>query len=952
VITPERWHTISELLEQALELTPERRSRFLDLACSSDPSLRSEVQSFLSAHEDSTLGVLDRPPLRTTQLMPGTQLGDYEIVSLLGEGGMGVVYRAHDLCLGRTVAIKVLRAHLSFDPKRLRQFEQEARAAAAINHPNILAVYQMGVFNGAPYLVSEYLEGETLRNELRRGPVARSRSLELAEQIADGLSAAHQRGIIHRDLKPENLFVSADGRVKILDFGLAKLLERDEQPQSETNAGGVAGTLAYLSPEQIRGEKLDPRTDLYSLGVTLYEMATGHRPFEGETSGLVIDAILNRQPQDPAETNAEVHPELCRVLSTALEKDREVRYQSAAEVRADIRRVRRDIDAARSYSRGAVLNRRHSGAAKRSYLKRAAMPGAVLAAAIVVWGVYPLVHRSASPANRVMNLHAQIDPPHGFSFRMSGDNAGPPVIAPNGEYLAFTATGRDGRYKLWVRALDSIDPRPLPDTEGASFPFWSPDSNSLGFFADGKLKVIGLFRGSPAILCDAADGRGGAWGNGEILFTPSPTAPLFRVKASGGTPQAVTTLEGTGYTTHRWPVFLPDREHFLYFAANHEPSKFAENAVFVASLAGNESRPLFHSDTNAIFANGYLLSVVGNNLMAYRFDERSRQTSAEPVLLARETVNDTVTWHADVSYSDNGVLVYGGSGDGSRQMVWVDNRTYKQTGVAVDGLSQLFYLNLSPEGDRIVMQKDREGHDVSVYDLNDRVTRVALPKSQSNDFPIWSQDGRSIAYGSFRDGSYGIYSTASDGSGEEHKLLRDTERIFAADWLGDSLIFMRGPLGNQFQCWVLSLRTGHKRMILDSVDDARLSPDGRWLAVAMREQVGAGKATPPLNLYVMDFPEGRRKYQVSDTSAIVPRWSRDGKEIDFLEQTTLAIVRSQMRVEGGIPLFRTIGKSDPNLVSDSNYFAVASDQRHMMVGKTPEPTVVLVTDFASGLEKK
>lgn len=951
MITPERWHTISELLEQALELSPERRSRFLDLACSSDPSLRSEVQSFLSAHEDSSLGVLDRPPLRSTQLNPGTQLGDYEIVSLLGEGGMGVVYKARDLRLGRTVAMKVLRAHLSFDPKRLRQFEQEARAAAAINHPNILAVYQMGVFNGAPYLVSEYLEGETLRDELRRGPVAQSRSLELSEQIVDGLSAAHQSGIIHRDLKPENLFISADGRVKILDFGLAKLLERDGQPKSETNAGGVAGTLAYLSPEQIRGEKLDPRTDLYSLGVTLYEMATGRRPFEGETSGLVIDAILNRQPQDPADTNAEIHPELCRVLSKALEKDRELRYQSAAEVRADIRRVRRGIESGRPFPREAALHRFWTGARKRSYLKRAAIPSAALASGIAVWLAYPFLHSVTSSANRVMNLHTQIDPPHGFSFRMSGDNAGPPVIAPNGEFLAFTATGRDGRYKLWVRALDSIEARPLPDTEGASFPFWSPDSGSLGFFADGKLKVVSLVRGSPSVVCDAADGRGGAWGNGEIVFTPSPTAPLFRVKASGGMPEAVTKIEGTSYTTHRWPVFLPDKEHFLYFAANHEPSKSAGNTVFVASLEGNENRPLFHSDTNAIFANGYLLSVVGNNLMAYRFDENTRGIASEPALLARAAVNDTVTWHADVSYSDGGVLVYGGSGDASKQLVWLDSTNYAQTGTAVDGLSQLFYLNLSPEGDRVVLQKDREGHDLSVYDLRDRVTRIALPKSLSNDFPMWSPEGKSIAYGSFRDGSFAIYSTASDGSGEERKLLSDSERIMPVDWQGENLIYLRGALGNEFECWVYSLRTRRKRMILESVDDARLSPDGRWLAFAMRETVGAIKATPPLNIYVTNFPEGRKRYKVSDSSAIAPRWSRDGKELDFLEQTTLAIVRSQMRVEGGIPRFHMIGKSEPDIMSHPIY-AVSPDKKRILVERAPEPTVVLVTDFTSGLEKK
>jgi Tol biopolymer transport system component len=251
-----------------------------------------------------------------------------------------------------------------------------------------------------------------------------------------------------------------------------------------------------------------------------------------------------------------------------------------------------------------------------------------------------------------------------------------------------------------------------------------------------------------------------------------------------------------------------------------------------------------------------------------------------------------------------------------------------------------------------VLQKDQEGHNVSVYDLNDRVTRTSLPKSLSNNFPMWSPDGKAIAYGSFRNGSYGIYATASDGNGAERELLSDTERVFPVDWQGDQLIFERGPLGHEFQCWVLSLRTGHKRMMFESVDDAQLSPDGRWLAVSMRDSVAAGKATPPLNVYVTDFPGGRKTYQVSDTSAIAPRWSSDGKELDFLEQTTLAIVQSQMRVEGGVPRFRMIGKSAPDLLSNPNFFAVSPTKKRFLVGKAPVPTVVLVTDFVSGLEKK
>ncbi len=643
MMTPERWHRISEILEQALELAPDKRARFLDVACSSDPSLRSEVQSFLSAHETSSPGFLDRPPVRTSLLIPGTKLGDYEIVSQLGEGGMGVVYRARDLRLERPVAIKVIREHVLADGSRLKRFEQEAQAAAALNHPSILAVHQFGAYQGAPYLVSELLEGETLREELRRGPLSQTRAAEFAEQIADGLSAAHLRGVVHRDLKPENLFVSEDQRVKILDFGLAKLLEKgpdglEAAGEFQTKSGMVAGTVGYASPEQLRGEKLDARTDLFSLGVVMYEMATGQRPFAAESSGLMFEATLNRQPVVPGSLNPAVSPEFERIILKALEKDPEIRYQGAAEIRADLKRLKRNADSGRSGIQGAAIRPELPGKARTvRHWKLASLIGLFLAVLIVAWRVYAPTHSwmSAHLSRSIDGIHAQIDAPPLFSFRMTGDTAGPPVISPNGAYVAFTASGKDGKFKLWVRALNSVEARALPETDGAYFPFWSADSNSLGFFADGKLKSVGVLIGSPVVLCDAADGRGGSWSaKGDILFTPSPTSELLRVKAIGGAPQPVTALDKARYTTHRWPFFLPDQEHFLYFAANHEPSMSRDDMVYYASLDGRESRPLFHADTNAVYADGYLLFAIGNSLMARGFDAEKGTLTGEPILLA------------------------------------------------------------------------------------------------------------------------------------------------------------------------------------------------------------------------------------------------------------------------------------------------------------------------------
>jgi len=567
----------------------------------SDHSLRDEVQSLLSAAGKAPTGFLESPPLRSSFLTSGTRLGDHEIVSQLGVGGMGVVYRVRDLRLGRYVVIKVLRGHLSADENRLRRFEQEAQSAAALSHPNILAVYQFGMHQGAPYLVSELLEGETVREELRRGPMTQSRAVELGEQIAEGLNAAHQRGIIHCDLKPENLFVSKDGRVKILDFGLAKLLEEEKYHSEtfgelgfQTHLRTIAGTVGYTSPEQVRGEKLDARTDLFSLGVVLYEMATGQRPFGGEKSEIIFEAILNRQPIPAGRLNARVSPEFERIIVSALEKNLEVRCQGAAKIRADLKRLRLDAEAGSGASlEDAADPQELSGTLARHKGKLALLVVLLIGLIAGTWFGYSPAKsaRTAVLTGPFKNLYFQMDPPPLNSFRLTGDTAGPPVISPDGAYVAFTVTGKDGKFKLWVRALNSVDGRALPGTDGSTFPFWFPDSKSLGFFAAGKLKALNILTGPPFVLCEAPDGRGGAWGsNGEILFTPTPTSPLLRVEATGGSPQPVTVVDRAKYTTHRWPFFLPDKEHFLYFAANHEPSTSRDNMVYYASLDGRQNR--------------------------------------------------------------------------------------------------------------------------------------------------------------------------------------------------------------------------------------------------------------------------------------------------------------------------------------------------------------------------
>jgi serine/threonine protein kinase len=958
MMTPERWQRVRDVLEQALELAPEKRSRFLDVACASDPSLREEVQSFLSADDQARTGFLEAPPLRSSLLTPGTKLGDYEIASQLGTGGMGVVYRARDLRLGRPVAIKVLREHLSADPNRLRRFEQEAQSAAALNHPNILAVYQLGVYQDAPYLVSELLEGETLREELKRGRLAQARVLDVGEQIAEGLNAAHQRGIVHRDLKPENLFATTEGRVKILDFGLAKLLEEEVDPTSrdlQTQPGTVAGTAGYTSPEQVRGEKLDARTDLFSFGVVLYEMATGQRPFGGETSGVMFEAILNRQPVPPSQLNSRVSPEFERIIAKALEKDREIRYQGAAEIRADLKRLKRDAESGRSASYKAASSPAKRGGTRVRHLVKPVVL-AVLSFAVVtgVWLGYPLAKSAISSMLRPpgKNLQAQIDPPPLNTFRLTGDNAGPPVISPNGAYVAFTATGKDGKSKLWVRALNSVDARALPDTDGSTFPFWSPDSNAVGFFADGKLKAINVVMGAPVVLCDAPDGRGGSWGaNGEILFTPTPTSPLLRVKATGGTPRPVTKLDGANYTTHRWPFFLPDQKHFIYFEATHDWSMSGTGTVRYAALDGAEDRPLFSSESNAVYAGGFLLFASGDNLMARAFDPAKGEVASDSALFARRAINDPVTWHVDVSASDAGTLVYGGVAPGPRQLVWLDRSTYSQTGIAVDGLSKLFAARLSPQADRIIIEKDKDGYDASIYDLHDKITLASLPRAYRNHFSIWSADEKWVAYGSPRNGQYGIYRMSATGDGKEEVLLTDNKAILPRDWIGNNLVYVRGDPGTSFDCWSLDLKSGQKRKLLEKVDDARLSPDGRWLLYSARESLPGEKSPPALRIYLTGMGNGHGRYEVAEGSGFGPEWSRDGKELYFMEETTRKFIAMKVTFPDGSPRFEVMNRDSPLMLLET-FFTVSPDKKRILIERVPEPTVVVVTNFADGLEKR
>jgi serine/threonine protein kinase len=576
----------------------------------------------------------------------GAKFGPYEILSELGAGGMGEVYRARDTRLDRLVAIKVLAAHLSSSPELKQRMEREARAISSLNHPHICQLYDIGSQDGTDYLVMEFLEGESVAERIRKSALPLNETLKVGTEVAEALDVAHRAGIVHRDLKPANIMLTKSG-AKLMDFGLAKpfgaTASASGAPPSFTavatmtglspaspltTAGSIVGTIQYMSPEQIEGKEADARSDIFALGAVLYEMVTGKRAFEGKSQISVASSILEKDPDPVSAAKPMTPPAFEHVVKTCLQKNPEDRFQTAHDVRLQLKWIAEDRP---SPSVPALP------AAARHPRERIGWVAALLIA-IVAGAVAGIFLSRPNPPRIVRTV---ITPPEGASFRLTGDLAGPPELSPDGSAVAFAAAGADGKVLLWVRPMDKLEARALTGTDNVTFPFWSPDSKSLGFFADGKLKTIDLNGGSPQTICDAPQGRGGSWGpNSTILLTTDTQAPISRVSANGGTPVAVTKLDPAQHTSHRWPFFLPDGKHFLYAAINHDSAKSEKDEVYFASVDGAENRPLLRSLSNAIYANGFILFARGNQLMAQKFDPASGKLSGDIQVVANGVAND------------------------------------------------------------------------------------------------------------------------------------------------------------------------------------------------------------------------------------------------------------------------------------------------------------------------
>ena len=806
-------------------------------------------------------------------IAPGDRLGVYEVRELIGAGGMGEVYRASDTTLNRSVALKILPEAFARDADRLARFKREAQVLASLNHSNIGSIFGFEEANGFYALVLELIEGPTLADRIAGGPLPLDEALTVARQIADALEAAHAQTIIHRDLKPANIKVRADGTVKVLDFGLAKALA-DERTTGHvtqsptmtspalTQAGIILGTAAYMSPEQARGRPADKRSDIWAFGAVLYEMLTGRRAFDGDDMSYTLANILKSDP-DWSVLPAETPPALRRVLRRCLEKDPKRRTHDIADVRLDLDEKEENEDRVAAPPPPA-----------KPQLMRAERIAWVLLAA-TLGGLLAYAMRREAPVAPVVRfqIHA---PERGFFGSSSGvgraDGTSGGTISPDGTQLVFVGTDQAERSQLWLRRLDSLEARPLAGTDNGFMPFWSPDSRSVGFFADGRLKRLDVADGAVQTVVAAAGlPRGGTWGSRDVIvFSAGFPSVLARVSARGGDVMPLATASGE---FGRWPSFLPDGQHFLYLGS--DPSAKTVSVLVGSTEPGFTARSIMANDGNAIYSPpGQLVFVRGERLLQQPFDAERFALSGEATPLVEQVAFNAVIGRADFSISANGVLSYRTTSNRQNQFAWVDRAGKLLETVGDPGSYR--GPDLSPDGQKLVYH-DVARRDIWILDLARKTTSRLTSGPGNEASPVWFPDGSKVAYRIDQDG---MYVKDVGGTGVERLLLKQLingpDQVSAdGKWI---VYFAITPNGNQ-DVYMLPTTGDAKPQLVVQTQFAdvepQLSPDGRWLAYASNEN-GRNE------IYVQAFPSTGQRWQVSTQGGRQPLWRRDGKELYFV----------------------------------------------------------------------
>jgi serine/threonine protein kinase len=854
-------------------------------------------------------------------LTSGTKLGPYEIQSPLGAGGMGEVYRARDTRLDRTVAIKILPTHLSSNPEAKQRLDREARAISSLNHPNICTLFDVGHQDGTDFLVMEYLDGETLSDRLTKGPLALEQVLKYGVEICEGLERAHKTGVIHRDLKPGNIMLTKAG-AKLMDFGLAKATTSGAAPASSltmtlpgpssdqplTAQGMVVGTFQYMSPEQVEGKEADMRSDIFALGAVLYEMATGKRAFTGKSQASIVAAILASEPQPISSVQPMSPPGLDRVIRSCLAKDPEERLQTAHDVRLQLQWIAEaGSQAGASVPVAARSKKRH----------RLVLMATLVLAIVAILLAIGYIQRAPTPPRllRVTILAPEKRSFEPFSFALS----------PDGSKVAFVASNSEQGAQLWVRALSSPSAEPLAGTEDASFPFWSPDSRYIGFFAAGKLKTVEASGGAALTLADAPLGRGGSWGpDGTILFAPAASSAIFRIPASGGIAKEATAVTESTPTLQRWPSFLPDGRHFLFWAQTVN-----NGGLYLGSLDSREATQIVQSPVRAQYANGHLAYVRDGNLMAQELDLRKPGLMGEPVTIAEQVAMDD-RGAAGFSLSADGKLVFIGGG-GSAAVLGAYDSAGKQVTAIDSGTFVTGYF--SPDGKKVAASRNNpgKGMEIMIYDLV-RATKTQFTFAQSrDDDPVWSPEGNTIIFDSSRSGKTDLYTRPANGSQAEQLFYHDETDKYPTSWSADGkYVAYEGLSGRDIHIWAIPV-TGERKPfpVLQEKYATRspvISPDAKWMAYYSNEY---GK----WQVYITSFPKPGGKFMVGDGTN--PAWRHDGKELFYVDSSN-RIVSVEVTARGD-----SLELGQPQILkqlplNSGNVFHVSGDGQRFLMAVPPQ----------------
>ena len=879
-------------------------------------------------------------------LATGTRIGSYEIVGPVGAGGMGEVYLARDARLNRDVALKILGDRYRFDAHRLARFEREAQVLASLNHPNIATLLGIESGDDVQALIMEFVDGETLEARLSFGSLPLATALLIAGQIVDALDAAHERGVIHRDLKPANVMLRPDGKVKVLDFGLAKTLETEAESAGASlttltaTAHAILGTAAYMSPEQARGGAVDRRTDVWGFGCVLYEMLTGRRAFDGVTNSDAMAAVLTQEP-DWTPLPAHVPEPVRRLLRRCLEKDARHRIRDIADAREDLQ--------APHYSSAhlAAPATKTERPSRRTTIALAAGALLILLAAIgAFWN--PWSSSTARPEQFVLL------PPDGTSFGGGVIDRTPALaISPDGERLAFVATDRrtGSRPMLWVRAVRSLDAIPFSGTEGAREPFWSPDGRFIAFFADGKLKKIPSTGGTPTTLADASLGSGGTWNRDNvIIFAPNTQSSLQRIPHTGGTPTPITRLSEGEYG-HVYPQFLPDGRRFIYLAR----AVPARKGIYIASIDSPNVTFIMNAREKARHAaSGHLMFLEEGRLMAQSFDPETLRLGSA-VAVVESVAFISTDGRASFDVSDTGVLVYRANGLlAASQPVWVDATGKTVATVGEPGDYQT--ASVSPDGSMMVVEKHdlrTSSGDLWLIDLKAGATSRLTFDGMHNTRAVWAPDGKRIVFTGRPNGIRNLH-LKSIGTESEESLLRPGPDRLPTDWSSDgSRILYEEGFATARDLLVMEMPERRSVPFLNSPFDersAKFSPDGRWVAYLSDE---SGRH----EVYVRSYLAGGDKRQVSINGGHAPRWSRDGRTLFYADPNgsvmAIDIVISGPALRAGSPraLFAADmrrAESGTGITADT-WFAVNGEQFFIVPGPTgpmpPAPPITVTTNW-------